>query len=94
MYYVIILKGVYDFYHNIKSMNLTELPINNFANIVSINCDSSLKKRLLDLGLVPNTRIYKAFTSPFGDPVAYEFRGNIIAIRKNEAKNIIVTTNS
>lgn len=75
-------------------MNLTEIPINNFADIVSINCDNSLKKRLLDLGLVPNTRISPIFVSPFGDPVAYEFRGNIIAIRKNEAKNIVVKTNS
>lgn len=72
-------------------MNLTEVVINDFANVVSINCDNSLKKRLLDLGLVPNTRISPIFVSPFGDPIAYEFRGNIIAIRKNEAKNIVVS---
>lgn len=75
-------------------MNLTEVPINDFANVLSINCDNSLKKRLLDLGLVSNTRISPIFVSPFGDPIAYEFRGNIIAIRKNEAKNIVVTTDS
>lgn len=75
-------------------MNLTEVPINDFANVLSINCDISLKKRLLDLGLVANTRISPIFVSPFGDPIAYEFRGNIIAIRKNEAKNIVVTTDS
>ncbi len=75
-------------------MNLTEVPINDFAKIVSINCNNSLKKRLLDLGLVENTNISPIFSSPFGDPVAYEFRGNIIAIRKNEAKNIVVKTNS
>lgn len=74
-------------------MNLTEVPINNFAKVVNINCNSSLKKRLLDLGLVQNTSISPIFVSPFGDPIAFEFRGNIIAIRKNEAKNIVVTTN-
>lgn len=71
-------------------MNLTEVPINNFAKVVNINCNNSLKKRLLDLGLVQNTNISPIFVSPFGDPIAYEFRGNIIAIRKNEAKNIVV----
>lgn len=74
-------------------MNLTEVPINNFAKVVNIDCNSSLKKRLLDLGLVQNTSISPIFVSPFGDPIAFEFRGNIIAIRKNEAKNIVVTTN-
>lgn len=74
-------------------MNLNELQINQLAKVVSIDCAKSLKQRLLDLGLVNDTFISPIFSSPLGDPIAYEFRGNIIAIRKNEAKNIVVKTN-
>lgn len=74
-------------------MNLNELQINQIAKVVSINCATSIKQRLLDLGLVNDTLISPIFSSPLGDPIAYEFRGNIIAIRKNEAKNIVVKTN-
>ena len=40
-----------------------------------------------------NTPITAIFRSPLGDPTAYEFRGSIIAIRKDEAKNIFLDVN-
>lgn len=80
------------FYHSIN-MNLNDLQVNQSAKVVNINCTNSIKQRLLDLGLVNDTLISPIFSSPLGDPIAYEFRGNIIAIRKNEAKNIVIKTN-
>ena len=56
--------------------------------IDSVNCCKHLKTRLSDLGLVEGTPIKRVFCSPFGDPVAYEFRGSIMAIRADEACNI------
>ena len=57
--------------------NLNNLKLNNVGIIQSINCESSVKHRLLDLGLIPGTKIVPLFISPLGDPTAYEFRGNI-----------------
>ena len=71
-------------------MSLINALINESVKILEINCESNLKHRLYDLGLVPDTIITPVFVSPFGDPIAYEFRGNIIAIRKSDAKSIII----
>ena len=56
----------------------------------SISCNDRITRRLYDLGLLENTVICPIFSSPFGDPKAYEFRGNIIAIRNDDANNIVV----
>ncbi len=69
---------------------LDKLPLNHTSNIVNVTCTGILERRLLDLGLVNGTPITALFRSPLGDPTAYEFRGSIIAIRKDEAKKIFV----
>ena len=73
-------------------MNLSDVKIDCFAKVVSINCTPHLKQRLLDLGLIPGTIISPVFSSALGEPIAYEFRGNIIAIRRSEAQLITVET--
>jgi len=63
---------------------LSSLPLNQRAIIVDIDCTFSIKQRLLDLGLIPGTYIVPIFTSPFGEPTAFEFRNTIISIRKDD----------
>lgn len=48
------------------------------------------RRRMLDLGLINNTKIEILQKSPSGDPTAYLIRGAVIALREKEAKNIIV----
>lgn len=69
-------------------MNLYELPLNNVGIINNLNCDGNIRRRLLDLGLVKNTKIVPIFRSPSGDPTAYEIRKTLIAIRKEDSKLI------
>lgn len=64
--------------------SLDDLPLNHKGIIIELNCNSSIKRRLLDLGLVPGTYITPVFTSPFGEPTAFEFRNTIISIRKDD----------
>ncbi len=51
-------------------------------------CRGVERRRLLDLGLVPGTRVVAEFPSPAGDPVAYRIRGALIALRKLQADAI------
>ncbi len=67
---------------------LNELPINKSGYIENVKAHDALKRRLLDLGFIKNTKIKPILISPFGDPRAYEVRGTIIAIRKQDAKLI------
>ncbi|WP_129600403.1 FeoA family protein [Anaerophilus nitritogenes] len=48
------------------------------------------RRRMLDLGLVPGTIVEVLRKSPLGDPVAYNIRGAIIALREEEALKILV----
>lgn len=72
---------------------LDKLPLGSTSKVKSVNCGGILKTRLLDLGLVTDTPITALFRSPLGDPTAYEFRGSIIAIRDEEAREILLKRN-
>ena len=66
-------------------MNLYELPLNTIGIIKNLNCNGNIRRRLLDLGLVKDTKITPVFKSPSGDPTAYEIRKTIIALRKEDS---------
>ena len=69
-------------------INLSQLPLNKSGKIKNINCDEGIKRRLLDMGLVKGTNIEPILVSPSKDPRAFLVRGTIIAIRKEDAKDI------
>lgn len=73
-----------------KAIPLTDLTINSTAKIDHINCAEHIKRRFLDLGIIPETSITPVFKSVAGDPVAYEVRDTLLAIRSQDAKNIFV----
>lgn len=49
-----------------------------------------IKRRLLDLGIIKGSTITKVLQSPSGDPSAFEIRGILLAIRKEDAELIKV----
>jgi DtxR family Mn-dependent transcriptional regulator len=57
---------------------------------ISAACQGPQRRRLLDLGVVPGTRITAVLRSASGDPVAYEIRGALIALRREQAEWILV----
>ena len=50
----------------------------------------SLRGRLIDLGWTQGTSVRCVRVSPLGDPVAYEVRGSVIALRRADCRNIWV----
>lgn len=72
-----------------KLLALNNLPIGKLGKVEYIK-DNHLKRRFLDLGIIPGTIIKTERHSPSGNPIAFNIRGTIIAIRKNESSNIIV----
>jgi DtxR family transcriptional regulator, Mn-dependent transcriptional regulator len=57
---------------------------------IAPSCQGPQRRRLLDLGVVPGTRIEAELVSPSGDPVAYRLRGALIALRREQAEWIEV----
>lgn len=71
-----------------NTINLSQLELNKIGVIEDIKCEETIKRRLLDMGLVKGTKIVPVLTSPSKDPRAFEVRGTIIAIRQEDAVKI------
>jgi Fe2+ transport system protein FeoA len=48
------------------------------------------RRRLQDLGFLPGAEIQAEFVSPGADPVAYRIREAIIALRRDQADQILI----
>ena len=73
-----------------NTITLDKLPINTLGKIFNINCSETIKRRLLDLGLIKGTVIKSVLKSPLGSPIAYEFRNCVIALRQSDTKCICI----
>lgn len=73
-----------------KVFSLDKLEIGHSAKVIKIDNVGTIRRRLLDIGLIPETIVTATLISPFKDPIAYKIRNSLIAIRKNDSKNIIV----
>lgn len=69
---------------------LNLLPIGKQGSVTRLICEGIVRRRMMDLGLVLGTAVKALLKSPAGDPVAYEIRGAVIALRSEEAGTIIV----
>lgn len=74
------------------SATLDSLRPGQTASIAGIAADSGLKLHLMELGFVIGSPITFLMSTPFGDPHIYSLRGTSIALRKSEARCILVTT--
>lgn len=71
-------------------ISLDNLELNHYAKVENINCDGIDRRRFLDLGIIHGTKLKPILKSPSGDPIAYEIRKSVIAIRSEDAKKITV----
>ena len=69
---------------------LNSLPIGAKCKVKRLDSDGTLRRRLLDLGLIEDTVVEALQKSPSGDPVAYLIRGAVIALRAEVASMILV----
>ena len=60
------------------------------AVVSELRVTGSLRRRLLDIGLIRNTEVECLGRSPCGDPIAFRIRGAVIAIRASDCKRILV----
>lgn len=71
-------------------MKLTNLPIGKSARVISVNGNSPVTKRLMEMGVVPGVSVRLIKSAPFGDPLEVRVRGYNLAMRKSEAQTIEV----
>ncbi len=61
------------------------------ATIVDIRGPESIRTRLMEMGLVRGTRLRMLGRAPLGDPLEVKVRGTALALRRQEARQILVT---
>lgn len=71
--------------------NLTSLNEGDIGNVREILATGSMRRRLMDLGLVEGTPVQCTQKSPYGDPVAYTIRGAVIALRCEDAGTVLIS---
>lgn len=69
---------------------LSDLPLGKNAVVNSIQAEGITRRRMLDLGLVPGTKVAALRVSPTGDPKAFKIRGAVLAFREEEGSQILV----
>ena len=71
-------------------MTLNELKAGTSGIITAVGGDGALRCRLLDMGLIPRTRVTLQKVAPMGDPIEIRVRGYELTLRVEEAKKIEV----
>ena len=69
-------------------MTLADMKENDCGIISYISNDCKIKRRLLDLGFIKGNEISFERRNLFGSPIAFDVEGSVVAIRKNDAKNV------
>ena len=74
---------------------LTALPLGRSAVVHKLDdaLQGFTRRRLLDLGLTPGTDITAQYAGFLGDPVAFRVRGSLIALRRDQARHVLIRTN-
>lgn len=58
------------------------------GEVVKVGGQGAIRRRLLDMGITPGTRILLIKTAPMGDPFEITLRGFNLSIRKEDARYI------
>jgi DtxR family Mn-dependent transcriptional regulator len=73
-------------------ITLADLDTGDSAEVVSLDeaCQGYSRRRLMDLGFTEGARISAALSTFAGDPRAYRVRGTLVALRRDQARQIHV----
>jgi Fe2+ transport system protein FeoA len=73
-----------------QAKSLAGLSLGASAVIRRVGSGRSVARRLMELGLVPGTRVTLLRVAPFGDPLELRVRNYALSIRRSEALTIEV----
>ena len=71
-------------------IRLSRAKVGRIYRVVRVEGAGLVKRRILDLGLLPGLEIKVIRKAPLGDPIEIIAKGNPISIRKAEAEKIIL----
>jgi Fe2+ transport system protein FeoA len=71
-------------------MTLVEVAAGRTVTIEAVGGERSFRRRLLEFGLLPGTKVTVTGSAPFGDPLTLTARGCYLSLRASEARCVFV----
>ena len=75
-------------------MTLKDLKIGKSGLVVAVGGEKLLRKRLLEMGITPRTKVTVKKAAPMGDPIELLLRGYVLSLRLAEAEKITIEETS
>jgi ferrous iron transport protein A len=60
--------------------------------VQEVSGQDAISMRLMEMGIVPGTKLRLITVAPLGDPLEFELRGFRLSLRKTEAARVSITT--
>lgn len=73
-----------------QELALSAVPVGTEARVKRVAGGGSLRRRLLEMGVIPGIVIKVEGVAPLGDPVEVRVRGYLLTLRRNEAASVFV----
>lgn len=73
-----------------SNRNLKDLKPGEKGRIVKVEGKGALRRRILDMGIVPGSDVEMERYAPLGDPVEIKLKGYHLSLRKGEAETIVL----
>ena len=73
------------------TISMNDLRCGQSGKVLRLDVAGGMRRRLLELGLVPGTAVERVLNSPGGDPACYRIRGAMIALRHLDATQVTVS---
>ncbi len=70
--------------------SLADLGVGDRALVRRVTGEVSLRRRLLELGVLPGTRLEIVRIAPLGDPIEVRLRGYSLSMRREDARIVLV----
>ncbi|MDE7194876.1 MAG: ferrous iron transport protein A [Oscillospiraceae bacterium] len=71
-------------------MSINDIKTGERARVKGLLAHGTMRRRMLDIGLVNGAEVECVGQSPMGDPRAYLICGAVIAIRRSDGDNVII----
>lgn len=74
-----------------NKMTLANLKAGESAIIKKVEGEGALRRRLLEMGITPNTRVMVRKVAPLGDPIELSLRNYELTLRRSDADKIKIS---
>ncbi len=69
---------------------LNDVPIGQSANVVRVNGEGAIRRRIMDMGITKGVRVWVRKVAPMGDPLELNVRGYELSLRRADCAMIEV----